>query len=530
MKRFLLSLIVAGGLALMAAPNAGAVVSQCGTLGSVAGVHYAVSITGSEVFYGPEPASGPVPTPIAGIGAITITENASTGVCTVGGELLYNDNDTVQGPAACTPGGTALAYNPPSTPPTVVPIGGTVPCFDGDSTLVTGTATLNNAYNGVLTLTAHYGTYAGADCINGSGPCGAPTDVALAFNINAGLGDATFAGASQADETQSTAPPVLIIDGRKQGVAAATGIQNTTYGAAPWLGETTSTAGGPGGATVDSTTCPGCGSANSGFNVTNTAASGALAGGSLTYNNNNDWVDTLAVVLPGLDCHYSLARAVSGGGPFSDGTVNVAAIFDQPYTGACGYVNIAAGFALGDVQYGATNTSAFSMVEGQTSFLSATPGTYGAPNSAGVLAESPALSLAPRNPPATLTVVGLAASFPKTYALGYANPSPRDCVMDLTLTDAAGGNLTANCSISQNASALNDQPALAGGLSLTVSGTSPPTYAVDVYPGYVKTDSGAISLFCTAPLTATSPPTIGTITAFAPNCPALNGFTITVKN
>lgn len=55
MRRILLSLIVAGGLALMAAPDAGAV-SACSTM---AGKNYAILLSGSEYFNvaGGEPGS-----------------------------------------------------------------------------------------------------------------------------------------------------------------------------------------------------------------------------------------------------------------------------------------------------------------------------------------------------------------------------------------------------------------------------------------------------------------------------------------
>jgi len=83
MKRLVLGLIMAGGLAMMAAPNANAVVSSCGLL---AGHSYAITLNGSEFFDGTEPSNGPTPNPVAGLGAIQVVENATTGApCMVTG-------------------------------------------------------------------------------------------------------------------------------------------------------------------------------------------------------------------------------------------------------------------------------------------------------------------------------------------------------------------------------------------------------------------------------------------------------------
>ena len=76
----------------------------------MAGKHYAVNIEGVEFFNGTQPSSGAVPNAISAIGAIQIDPVS----CAVTGELMYNDNGTVQGPAYCLPGGNSDIVLPPT--------------------------------------------------------------------------------------------------------------------------------------------------------------------------------------------------------------------------------------------------------------------------------------------------------------------------------------------------------------------------------------------------------------------------------
>ena len=105
------------------------------------------------------------------------------------------------------------------------------------------------------------------------------------------------------------------------------------------MGETTTLAAGAGGSAATSTTCPGCGSGNSGLNQIFPGVTGE-GGGTLVYNSNNDFVNLEAEVLPGEDCHYNLSLQTTAvtpypvAGPYADGTLNVAAVFGAPYTGA----------------------------------------------------------------------------------------------------------------------------------------------------------------------------------------------------
>lgn len=525
MKRFLLSLMVLGGLALMAASQANA--TTCGLLASKS---FAVNIEGVEYFNGSQPSVGAVPNAISALGSVQVDSG-----CAVHGELLYNDNGTVQGPSYCTPGGESLIYLPPTVSP--LSISGVVPCFDGSTSTVTGTATLSAAGQGQITITD-----TPLVCISSVsvGPphyfaC-TPSAVTMVFNISEGTGAATFSGISQPDDTQATTPPILGIYAQHQTTPYA-----TTFGTAPWVGETTTLADGAGGGAASSTTCPGCGSGNSGYNQIFPGVTGE-GGGSLVYNSNNDFLNTVAKVLPGDDCHYNLNEqqlhtgpAIAG--PYADGTLNVAAIFAQPFTGACGYANIGAGFSLSAVLNStALSASALAMETGNSSALSAVPGLYGGPGGTGVLTLAPASSSVATNPASNVLTPDYPSvtygAGPYLYPLKYGNKSAVDCIIEVTgesngalngLTHTSG-TFTTDCpNVVQATSAVDDQPALEGGVQIGAGFGTP---GFDVYPAYNATtlpiDAGAIKLQCTNKPTTGTLASPNTITIVSPNCPSLN--------
>jgi hypothetical protein len=507
MKRIVLGLIMAGGLAMMAAPNANAVVSSCGLL---AGKSYAITLNGSEYFDGTEPSNGPTPNPVAGLGAIQVVENVSTGApCTITGELLYNDNDTITGPGSCSPGGEALAWSG-SGAPTPVPISGTVKCFTGTTGQLTGNVVSNSAGEGSMSIT--------------------DSETGLTFNFSTvtGVGAANFGGTSVGTGVpESGTPPVpaiLAIIGNKQTTTGADSITNTTFGSAPWKGQTYGA--GFGVTTADSTSNAGIGGTTVSETLTNADGTGL---GTANLNDNNSTVFYGAAALPGNDCHYKIGRDVAGSGPFADGTVNVTAVIQQPYTGGCDYANAAGGFAVSAVLYGTTNTYENTMFTGDSSALG-TPGEYAAPDGASAGTSTPA-TVGLVGPAAAQIVTASLANHP--YPLHYTNTSPEDCLVNLTLVDAAGSNFAAVCSISQAPSAVNDQPTIGSPVAVSPGGPGYPpsgeplytylsgstvadTPAYDVYPGYLYTDSGAIVLECTSKPSVTG----NHITVTSPNCTA----------
>ena len=122
MKRLLLSLIVAGGLALMAAPQA-----RAGTPGPC-GKSYAFIINGADPSVVAADGSATLPgaiTQAVGVGSITFAAGTTSG-CTATGEIIYNAGDVQTnpigeffGPSYCYSG--ISGFNG-------------APCFDGNAT------------------------------------------------------------------------------------------------------------------------------------------------------------------------------------------------------------------------------------------------------------------------------------------------------------------------------------------------------------------------------------------------------------
>ena len=163
MKRHLMFLVLAGSLALMAAPNANAgkpakPVKPPGYCGN----NYAMLMTGYEPSITPATGSGNVTGPggfpgaltaIVGIGVIQFSKDCST----ISGELIYNDGDlqflsdgtglgVVGGPAACYSAQKLLV---------------SVPCFDGGNHFTGGSVTTAGQPPGLalLQFTANFGFY-----------------------------------------------------------------------------------------------------------------------------------------------------------------------------------------------------------------------------------------------------------------------------------------------------------------------------------------------------------------------------------
>jgi hypothetical protein len=465
-----------------------------GPCGTMAGKTYAVSITGGEYFNGTEPGTAqPVPNPIACVGVLEITTGVTT--CTVGGELVCNDNDVVSGPGTCDtsvlpPG---VAYAPPLgiTAPTVVSYSGIMPGLSGTAGDVTGTAVLNSASIGSLSITS------------------ASTGVSATFTIADGLGSGTFVGHSNADDTQSTTPPILAIVGGKQGTVLNAQPFPTAYGTAPYLGETTTLFTGPGdNANGGSQVYPGGFGISAGLNQTNPDGTG---GGFTSFNNNNNWAGApFNTPFPNDVCYDNVSLC---SGPYSDGTVNVAATFFQPYTGQCTDANLAGGFTLASALYGAKLNYQYVLVTGDTAGVLA-GGAYTSDPGLVALGNITPTLFGKRHNPAKIII-------PKaeTLAIGFYNTSGEDCQVALALT----GSPAAVCQLYEGTSG-------AGSPCLNDGGAAPATSINgDVCPGYTtvtaKTDPGAVFVACSAK----PADSLGTITVSSTNCAELNG-SIAISN
>jgi hypothetical protein len=508
MRRNVLVLTLAAICGLTLAAPAVYAASPCGLLANArGGKTFAVLITGAE-FQGNNPLLAQTnPTPIVGVGVIEVTYAAPPATtCPVSGELIYNDNDTITGPATCTVGGGGTAYAPSLSinTPTPVPYSGTVPCFDGSTGTLSGTAAVNASGQGNLTFT---------DSNSGN---------TFSFTIAQGLGALYFVGTSVANEADNPdilnnglEPPVLSITGEKQGNAVLAQPFPTTWGTLPWYGETTVTC--PGYGTDDSTQSPGAYGGVAGMTQVNADGS---AGGWDSFNSNNNFDTVPGTTLPNDLCYDTLTGASGSApgtnaqdGPFTDGTVNVSAVFTQPYTGACYYANLAGGFTLSAAGWGAKVTDTYAITTGSTSVL--TGGAFAAPGGADYCEQQPTLTGRRKLP---LKVVVPKA---ETIGLGFTNTSGQDCLVGITLSDGAGstsaipgtGDFATECSIAQAAGAQNDGGTAAG--------------ILDIYPGTtpvtVKTDPGAIQLICSYTPSEKKSAVDGIITVASPNCAEFNG-------
>jgi hypothetical protein len=480
----------------------------CGTMHDKT---YAIALTGGEYFNETEPGvAQPVPNPIACVGVIEVGAATAPAKCAVTGELICNDNNVVTGPGTCDtsvlpPG---VAYAPPLgiTSPTVVNYSGIVPGLSGSTSDVSGSVGLNGAAIGQLQITS------------------ASTGISATFTIVDGAGSKNFVGHSNADDTGATSPPILAIVGNKQGTAVLAQPFPTTYGVAPYLGESTTLFTGPGdNASGGTGVYPGGFGVSAGTNQTNADGTG---GGFTSFNNNNNQaVGAFPGPFPNDVCYDNVSLC---SGPYTDGTVNVAATFSQPYTGVCTDANLAAGFTLSSALYGPKMNYQYVLVTADTAGVVA-GGAYADPGLVALGNITPTAS-GKRKLPAKVVAAKLVNTRnpgPFPYPMTFLNNSGEDCIMSFALSDAATssnthpgpGDFATDCSISQAASAATDCGQNDGGDAAGVE---------DLYPGYnplcSKSDTGALILTC-----PNRNATDGVITVTSPNCADLDG-TIPVPN
>jgi len=432
MKRLLLSLIVAGGLALMAAPQAGAT-----TWPGLCGKSYAVLIQGADTSLTPD---GPV-TGAVGVGQLTFGAGSGTSCAVTSGEFIYNAGDVQTSPIGVSFGPSAC----------YVPLSGFdgVPCFDGSNDIVGGTlSTGGPAGSYILSFAATF-TYFDASATPGAWP--------FEFFVEGTLGGGSAVGSSPADPSgvNGTAPgngaPVLGITMEKQGTLAG-----ITFGSAPFHG-------------ADALLCSGYG-ANSGDLVaagqaaasayqgqTITGAFGATSGlyvifdpshadGELTFNSNNSYVVPSSGPNPNNTfCPFVLIPGtyLPGGGAtqsiFTDGTSDLAALLqvspDCDSSNPANPANAGAGYSDSSVQWGATDTDAYVIVTG---LVSDATGFVPAGESATCTSYEQAA-----NPLtiATLTSTTLVAiGTTKTGTVKVTNSNEAACDVEISMPTVTGGS------------------------------------------------------------------------------------------
>jgi len=345
MKRFLLGLIMVGGLALAAAPMANAATAVTAICGAgTASNHYAISMVGAEPSVASS-ANQQVPLAyIAGVGTLTFgpyNANANgpgVGGCTItSGEMIYVDNDylTFQGgPQNC---------------PSITSEHG-VPCFDGGDHVVEGGVAPGPNGGATVEVVMDFPFVVGAS----------ETPLPFSFTLFASSGGNTLVGNSNIptnpdgisgsggtpgnpsctpyDPVTGCGPfapapplgPVLSFTGQKQSASVALVPVPTVAGAAPYIGNSATLCNGFGGPSND-----GVAVAEDTQPTEPSGAYGATSGsltefangysfGSLTFNENDDVGNTLGPA--NYDCDFqeqSFQR-------YGDGTTNnQAAIYDE---------------------------------------------------------------------------------------------------------------------------------------------------------------------------------------------------------
>ncbi len=358
MKRQLLFLVLAGGLALMAAPNANAAKSP-----GFCGHNYAMLMTGYEPNLNPATGSGIVAGPggfpgaltaIVGVGVIQFSSNCSS----ISGELIYNDGDLqfletgvglIGGPTACYSGEKFLV---------------SVPCFDGGNHFTAGSVTTAGEPPGLtlLQFTANFNFF-------DYGLTGAPGSIPLAFNIQETTGDTTLVG----NTVPSPTAPVLTLTMQEQ----LPGKVPTSFGTPPYLGNSAITCTGQGAndddlvAFISNNTTGGvAGSYGTAVGSVNISPKGQ-ASGILSFNSNDNLQVSGATAPPSnnSDCAFSeVLDPFDGPAAFADGTSNIFVTLTSPATDptCTNAANPSAGFTTSQVAWGTGDFNAYAQVTSLT--------------------------------------------------------------------------------------------------------------------------------------------------------------------
>jgi hypothetical protein len=361
MKRQLLFLVLAGGLALMAAPNANA--GNAAKPPGFCGNNYAMLMTGFEPNLNPATGSGIVAGPggfpgaltaIVGVGVIQFSSDCSS----ISGELIYNDGDLqfletgiglVGGPTACYSGEKFLV---------------SVPCFDGGNHFSGGSVTTAGEPPGLtlLQFTANFNFF-------DYGLTGAPGSMPFAFNIQETTGDSTLVG----NTVPSPTAPVLTLTMQQQ----LPGKVSTSFGTPPYLGNSAIICSGQGAndddlvAFISNNTSGGvAGSYGTAVGSVNILPKGQ-ASGILSFNSNDNLQVSGATAPPSnnSDCAFSeVLDPFDGPAAFADGTSNIFVTLTSPATDptCTNAANPSAGFTTSQVAWGNGDFNAFAQVTSLT--------------------------------------------------------------------------------------------------------------------------------------------------------------------
>src|SRR5208282_3150474 len=362
MKRQLMFLVLAGGLALMTAPIASTAMASPGFCGH----NYAMLMQGAEPNQNPATGSGNVTGPggypgaltaIVGVGVIQF----SPGCTSIKGELIYNDGDiqftetgvgALAGPAACYSSKSILAG---------------LPCFDGGNHFTAASVTTAGAPPGMelLRFTANFNFF---DLGLESSPTGS---MPFAFNIQETPGDSIVIG----NTVPTATAPVLTLTMEQQSPGPHE--IPTTFGSPPYSG-------------VSAIACTGYGANDDDLiaDISNNDSGGVAgsygnavgsvqislsgkASGILSFNSNDNLQVTGSSKPPSNNtaCGFSeVLDPYDGAAAFADGTSNLwstitSAASDPTCTNAA---NAGGGFTTSQVAWGSGNQNSYAMVTGLT--------------------------------------------------------------------------------------------------------------------------------------------------------------------
>ena len=480
MKRQFLILVLAGGLALMAAPNASA------TTPGFCGHNYAMLMQGAEANPNPATGSGDVAGPggypgwltaIVGVGVIQFSSDCSS----ITGELIYNDGDVqfsetgigiFAGPAQCYSAETIFSQG--------------MPCFDGTNHFSAATVTTAGEPPGMalLQFTAEFNAYD----IGAAPDSDATGTMPFAFTIHGTTGNSVLVGNTvPSTVTTAGAPgaPVLTLTLEEQSVAADLNPVPTTFGAAPYLGNSAIICSGTGADDDDliSDISNGdsggvAGSYGNAVGSVQIFASGQ-AGGLLSFNGNDNLQVTgsTAPVSNNAACDFTeVPDPFDGPATFADGTSNLWSTISSPNPDAtCSDSSESGGgFETSQVAWGTIDQNSYAMVTGlhETSFGFLPPGEM---STCTHIANTPAGTV--HIAPASLTLTENGNTGVK--AITVTNTSPVGCDITATLGTVSGpGTLTlTNATSTETTTVEGGAPELNSAGTLGVSCTQPATSA-----------------------------------------------------
>jgi hypothetical protein len=367
MKRQLLFLVLAGGLALMAAPNASAKAP------GFCGHNYAMLMQGDEPNPNPATGSGNVTGPggypgaltaIVGLGVIQFSKDCSA----IGGELIYNDGDVQYSETGVGAfAGPAVCYASESV------VGG-LPCFDGGDHFTAASVTTAGEPPGMalLQFTANFNFY---NLSTGS-PAGS---MPFAFTIHETTGNSLLVG----NTVPSPTAPVLTLTMQEESSKSV----RTTFGRAPYLGNSAIICTGFGAddddliAEISNNDSGGvAGSYGNAVGSVQISKSGQ-ASGILSFNGNDNLQVTGSTkpVSNNTACEFSeVLDPYDGPAAFADGTSNIfSTITSAPTDPTCtNAASAGGGFETSQVAWGTSDQNAYAMVTGltETSFPFIPPG------------------------------------------------------------------------------------------------------------------------------------------------------------